>query len=89
MVPEQARTQSTFAIAPERADRPRRETRRPAKYEDYECYTLQSQKVHSNKGCENCTLQLKEKQLREQQSEYCTERLGMHQNIESDGEKLG
>ena len=46
--PDPARTPSTPVTVSEKADRPRKETRRPARYDDFECYTLQPQKTHTD-----------------------------------------
>ena len=39
---ERATPNPTPTVVPETEGRPRRETRRPIKYADYKCYTLQS-----------------------------------------------
>ena len=51
--PDPARTPSTPVTVSEKADRPRKETRRPARYDDFECYTLQPQKTHTDIEGEN------------------------------------
>ena len=65
---EPARTQSTPAIVSEKAARPWRETRRPARYDEFECYILQPQIMHTNKNSEDYLLPLTRKNLKEQQN---------------------
>ena len=56
-------------LVAEKADRPRRETRRPARYDDFECYTLQPQRMHADTNSENYLPPIIRKTCIEQQKE--------------------
>ena len=66
-LPESARTPSTTATVSEKADWPRRETRRPTRYDAFECYTLQPQRMHTGTNSENYLTPMIRKTCIEQQ----------------------
>ena len=56
-------------LVSEKADRPRRETRRPAQYDYFECYTLQPQRMQAETNSENYLPPIIRKTCIEQQKE--------------------
>ena len=64
---EPTETQSTPARTPDKVDQPRRETRKPARYDDFECYALQPQEKSNKINNEDYLVTATRKKQREQE----------------------